>query len=51
MYTDGLKPEFDPRRYGDTVTADPQRLAEHILHDWRRGTDDVAVLAFRYGGT
>lgn len=48
MYTDGVKSDIALRRYDRAVIADAKRLAEMILHDWRRGTDDAAVLAFRY---
>ncbi len=48
MYTDGLKSDIALGRYDRTGLADPRRLAEMVLHDWRRGTDDAAVLIFRY---
>jgi len=46
MYTDGLKTGIGLGDYGHALFADPQRLAERILQDWRRGTDDAAVLVF-----
>jgi len=50
VYTDGLKTNIALKDYDHIVIADPRRLAEMVLHDWRRGTDDAAVLVFRYEG-
>jgi len=46
LYTDGIK-EFDMSDYDETLRADVGRLAERIIEDWRRETDDAAVLVFR----
>jgi len=48
MYTDGLKTEIDFAAYDPRYHADPTRLAERVLHDWGRGTDDAGVLVYRY---
>lgn len=50
MYTDGLKTRIDLMGYDQALMTDPRMLASRVLSDWRRGTDDAAVLAFRYGG-
>lgn len=47
MYTDGIRERVDLSRYDGGFRADLQRLAEKIIEDWRRGTDDVAVLLYR----
>ena len=47
MYTDGLKEVFDISGYDAALFLDVQRLAERILLDWNRTTDDAAVLVFR----
>lgn len=50
MYTDGFRAEIDLAAYTPSLRLDPQGLSEHILNDWSRGTDDAAVLVFRYEG-
>ncbi len=47
MYTDGVRGRVDLSRYDSGVRADLQRLAEKIIEDWCRGTDDRAVLLYR----
>ena len=48
MYTDGIKSEINIGAYDPSLRSDPQGLSEYILHDWSRGTDDAAVLIYRY---
>ena len=50
MYTDGIKELIDLSDYDETLRAEVGRLAERILEDWRRETDDAAVLVFRNQG-
>lgn len=47
MYTDGIRERVDLSRYDGGFRADLQRLAEKIIEDWCRGTDDAAVLLYR----
>lgn len=47
LSTDGVSERIDLSDYEDALRADARRLAETILQDWRRGTDDAAVLVFR----
>jgi len=47
LYTDGFPEIIDLSAYDDEIKADVERLAETILDDWRRGTDDAAILVFR----
>jgi len=47
MYTDGIKQRCDVSAYRDALRGDVQQLAERILQDWSRETDDAAVLVFR----
>ncbi len=47
LYTDGIKERCDVLAYDDALRSDVQRLAERILRDWSRETDDAAVLVFR----
>lgn len=47
MYTDGIETYCDVSAYHDARRADVQQLAERILQDWCRETDDAAVLVFR----
>ncbi len=49
MYTDGIGELIDLSNYDETLRADAGRLAETILQDWRRETDDAGVLVFRNG--
>lgn len=48
MYTDGLLTDINFRAYEKSLHIDPTRLAERILHDSSRGTDDSGVLVYRY---
>lgn len=50
LTTDGVEKGFDARRYDSTLRADVHGLAERIMHDWRRESDDAAVLVFRHTG-
>ncbi len=50
MYTDGIEELIDLSDYDETLRSDVRCLAETILEDWRRETDDTAVLVFRNGG-
>jgi len=47
LTTDGIKERCDLLGYGDALRGDVQQLAERILQDWSRETDDAAVLVFR----
>ena len=47
MYTDGVPEMIDVLGYDDALRADVGRLAERIIQDWGRETDDAAVLVFR----
>ena len=49
MYTDGLQETSDMSGYDAHLIEDIQRLAERLLKDWDRGTDDATVLVFRSG--
>ena len=49
LYTDGIQEVLDISHYDDALRADVGRLAETILQDWRRETDDAAVLVYRNG--
>jgi len=51
MYTDGLKTDIRFGSYDRALHADAARLAERILHDSSRGTDDVGVIVYRYEAT
>jgi len=48
LYTDGVEETIGVSRYDDLLRADLQQLAERIIQDWGRETDDAAVLVFRY---
>ncbi len=47
LYTDGFPEIIDLAAYEDGVKADPERLAELIIGDWRRETDDAGILIFK----
>jgi len=47
LTSDGIKERCDVLAYGEMLHGNVHRLAERILHDWGRETDDVAVLVFR----
>ena len=48
LSTDGISEKMDLTGYDASLLADPQGLAERILKDWGRNTDDAAVLVFMY---
>lgn len=50
LYTDGVEETIGVSRYDNVLRADLQQLAEKIIQDWGRETDDAAVLVFRYEG-
>jgi len=50
MYTDGIEGLIDLSDYDETLRVEVGRLAETIVEDWCRETDDAAVLVFRNGG-
>ena len=47
LFTDGVAEMIDVSGYDDALCADVQQLAERIIQDCRRKTDDAAVLIFR----
>jgi len=47
LATDGVREDFDVSGYDNEILADVTWLAEKVLMDWRRETDDAAVLVFR----
>lgn len=47
MYTDGVKELIDLSGYKEDLLDDAGRLAEQIIKDWGRITDDAAVLVFK----
>ncbi|MFQ5611599.1 MAG: SpoIIE family protein phosphatase [Anaerolineae bacterium] len=47
LFTDGLPESMDLAGYGPDVWSNEQHLAERIVRDWGRETDDVAVLVYR----
>jgi len=49
MYTDGLKEMFDISCYPSLRTVDVQELADTMLADWKRKSDDGAILVCRQG--
>ena len=51
LFTDGVDEKIDLSAYDEALRKDVQRLADKILGDWRRETDDAAVLVFRYRTT
>ncbi len=50
MATDGVAELIDVSDYDAALQRDVQRLAERILWDWRRDTDDAGVLVGRSEG-
>ena len=48
MYTDGVKEIIDVSGYDKSLRANVQQLAERVILDWSRETDDAAVLIYRY---
>ena len=50
LSSDGIKERCDLLAYGGALRGDVQQLAERILQDWGRETDDAAVLVFRSEG-
>ena len=51
MFTDGVASRLDISGYDSSVRLDLQQLAERVIEDWGRETDDAAVLIFRYEGS
>jgi len=49
LYTDGIEEIIDMTRYSDFLMANPLQLAQAIIQDWRRKTDDAAVLIYKRG--
>jgi len=47
LFTDGIEELIDLSDYDETLRVEVGRLAEKMLEDWRRETDDAAVLVFR----
>lgn len=47
MYTDGVKELIDLSGYKEYQIIDAGNLAERIIEDWGRTTDDAAVLVFK----
>ena len=47
LYTDGIPESVDLSGYECPLRVDLPRLAERVLQDWGRGTDDAAILIFR----
>jgi len=47
LFTDGVAEAMDLSGYDETLRANPQWLAERIIQDWRRETDDAAMLVAR----
>jgi len=47
LFTDGIEELIDLSDYDETLRVEVGRLAEKMLEDWRRETDDGAVLVFR----
>lgn len=47
MYTDGVKELIDFSGYEEDLLVNPGKLAERIIEDWGRATDDAAVLVFK----
>jgi negative regulator of sigma-B (phosphoserine phosphatase) len=47
MFTDGIPEGIDLSEYGDMLHKDLQILAETIIRQWSRDSDDAAVLIYR----
>ena len=50
MSTDGIAEKFDISPYGRNILFDATALANRVLEDWGRATDDRAVLVFKNDG-
>ncbi len=48
MFTDGITEKFDISGYHGSVLSDVHQLADRIVEDWGRETDDNGVLILRY---
>jgi len=46
MFTDGVEDMIDLSGYDEVLRTDVQILAERLIEDWGRDTDDAAVLIF-----
>jgi serine phosphatase RsbU (regulator of sigma subunit) len=44
MYSDGIRERFDLEAFPAFIQRDAQALADHILRDWSRATDDATVV-------
>jgi len=51
LCTDGIGGQFDVSGYDDDLRTDVRLLADRVLQDWGRRTDDAAVLAYISEGT
>ena len=49
LSSDGIRERCDLLAYGAELRGDVQQLADRIVVDWGRETDDAAVLVFRSG--
>ncbi len=47
LYTDGFPEHLDLSAYDDEIKTVPEKLAETILLDWRKETDDAGILVFK----
>lgn len=51
LSTDGIKSGFNLNGYDTAPEADLEQLANSIVQDWGRQTDDCAVIIYRMGGS
>jgi negative regulator of sigma-B (phosphoserine phosphatase) len=50
MYTDGIEELVDLSHYTATHCSNLQKLAERIVRQWGRDSDDAAILIYRHEG-
>ncbi|MFQ6133569.1 MAG: SpoIIE family protein phosphatase [Armatimonadota bacterium] len=50
LFTDGIRDGIDITSYHEQLRRDAQGLADTILHDWGRDTEDAAVIVLRNSG-
>jgi serine phosphatase RsbU (regulator of sigma subunit) len=50
MFTDGVRSSFQLDEIADADRQDPHALAQHILENWSRPTDDATVVVARAAG-
>lgn len=50
MHTDGITEKLDVSGYAGLIKKDLNELADKIIADWGRDTDDVAIVIYRYEG-